>query len=1076
MAHSDPSTIVSVTALIVAVVAMVITLAQAVQQYFITGQLIRICDSVVFGPMPGQGRRVWQLSQFRFRVLYSIPQISLSTNLWPSSSGYHVKSYAIGRYPLPGLAGVDGDIHEIRGRIVKIESWSERQTNTWAFLSRLTPWQREPSVEVLEEDGDVSVITRHLGVVQTSKRRHLFQRRLFSVSWWKWLFKRKLFSWSWWKRLFRRKLFSASRWLSPVTDRRARRSYTSSSARPDTETVDSRRVGEASWVSFCRAIEMPCGNSVQFDHVQYDADRCPSDLVSAPMQVSMRDIIIMGLMAGMEITSASFDEKSVSMQGAVGTITSSKHAVLGPILHFTPRNTDEGPAYTFGYPLGYERGFVDGYWIARTWGVCCVARRFFDWRARRTARRLDDRWVRDQDKSTWDVPDNSKSDKRGRFGGRKNSPRRRNRKGWTRDLIFLPGKEEIAGSHRGKRLGAEGEDSNGRGKEIIKIGRAVPEALPQDGEWTIRIPPISPTGQVAPSTVDQQGDTNKSGQEAEVSTTGKEPEMPDEAHTAPGPSCSPSQEDATPEDRLRPPRPRRWATVEDISDHEGEYPSNGPVSEAQNLPLGTEAVAEAAFKERSEKSTPTSPVISRRATIENEMSSREAKEATVAGEECLARTHVGGPRSHPRLPEMNETSSTIASGKVRSRLERVLNVKSKDQIDVFDLHVDDKKLSERVQTAKKLQATRAEKLRQVQRDKEIVEDSVKRGAIHPPYDEASGQRTQLLLTDYAHNGDQAGGGSSRDAWSASRNGPLPEEKPTKEEQEARERESKRNLERREREVARNQRNRARNRASRLQNVDLYWMSQMDVMRGYWATPWHSPYNTPLYSALTGCVTVVLEALLGFLESEYIIYTSTNLHTTAVWMCERNYRDDNDSYNHSYPAYAHNARGGVIATRHYVGCRITSFPSRVVPVLELAHSYDWQVDDSPRDRTGVEEQNVELMCIDSWLSYVGRLDEISEGPHRLLRQTPALVHLLMEEFGIDFQNIDLSAKEGGLQDIQGLAANVMDFLTDEELTEAEQLYVLVALLRSVKVAQCVLAGSDTADLDGILRKDVQAHLV
>jgi hypothetical protein len=105
MANWDSATIASVTALIVAVMAMVIALAQALQQYFITGQLIRICDSVVFGPMPGQGRRVWQLSQFRFRVLCSIPQISLSTDLWPSDSGYQVKSYAIGRHPLPALAG-----------------------------------------------------------------------------------------------------------------------------------------------------------------------------------------------------------------------------------------------------------------------------------------------------------------------------------------------------------------------------------------------------------------------------------------------------------------------------------------------------------------------------------------------------------------------------------------------------------------------------------------------------------------------------------------------------------------------------------------------------------------------------------------------------------------------------------------------------------------------------------------------------------------------------------------------------------------------------------------------------------
>ena len=78
--------------------------------------------------------------------------------------------------------------------------------------------------------------------------------------------------------------------------------------------------------------------------------------------------------------------------------------------------------------------------------------------------------------------------------------------------------------------------------------------------------------------------------------------------------------------------------------------------------------------------------------------------------------------------------------------------------------------------------------------------------------------------------------------------------------------------------------------------------------------------------------------------------------------------------------------------------------------------------------------------------------------------------------MDFQNIDQSAEEGGLQDIQGLAANVMDFLIDEGLNEAEQLYVLVALLRAVKVTQCLRAGPDTREASEILDRDVQAHLV
>ncbi|KFZ11617.1 hypothetical protein V501_04666 [Pseudogymnoascus sp. VKM F-4519 (FW-2642)] len=123
----------------------------------------------------------------------------------------------------------------------------------------------------------------------------------------------------------------------------------------------------------------------------------------------------------------------------------------------------------------------------------------------------------------------------------------------------------------------------------------------------------------------------------------------------------------------------------------------------------------------------------------------------------------------------------------------------------------------------------------------------------------------------------------------------------------------------------------------------------------------------------------------------------------------------------------------------------------------------------------DEQNVELMRLDSWLSYVGRTEEISGGPHHLLKSITALIQLLIDDFEVDFQNIDLSA-EGGLQDIQGLAVNVTDFLTDEELNEAEQLYVLVALLRAVKVAQCLWAGPDTREASEILDRDVQAHLV
>jgi hypothetical protein len=62
----DAATASAIAALVVATIAFFVAFAQALQQYFITGQLVRLCDSVVFGDLPGHGRRVWQMSQLRF--------------------------------------------------------------------------------------------------------------------------------------------------------------------------------------------------------------------------------------------------------------------------------------------------------------------------------------------------------------------------------------------------------------------------------------------------------------------------------------------------------------------------------------------------------------------------------------------------------------------------------------------------------------------------------------------------------------------------------------------------------------------------------------------------------------------------------------------------------------------------------------------------------------------------------------------------------------------------------------------------------------------------------------------------
>ncbi|KAI1159133.1 hypothetical protein F5B18DRAFT_39789 [Nemania serpens] len=1009
MADWDAATASAVAALVVAVVALFVAIAQATQQYLITGQLIRLCDSVVYGPvMPGQGRRVWLFSQFRFRVIYSIPQISLDAHLWPSG-GAHLKSHAIGELELPSLADADADADGSDANSLE-HIPLPMALRTRALVERLGGrrildlfcGKREEQSD-LDSADDLSRRSESVVPVKRFKLSIPFPA------------------------ILRRR-------RPPPSSTHASSSYQSSMSSGNeirtarlrqrggaiivvgggsdssSSTVSSRRVpprrtsnvGEASWVSFCRAIEIPCRHSVRIDLVEYDADRCPSDLISVPMQVSMRDIVIMALMAGMELTSASFEDKSISMQGAVGTLTSSNHAILGPILHFTPRNVGTSLPKAFGARMQGDFGKINRFWMPRTWDVCSVAGSFYDFSRRRTVRRLDDRWMKDKEGVE----------------------------------SYGLDKYEDPNTSSGKKKKAKGTDRD-TGKLTENKAQLVHEPLPphnrhqtperrmQDGDWII-YPLVAPPPLTLPPMLGARSITVP-GNPGEIHIIRLPPDIPKmkepveaEKHS-PGsdtqeiPSMGPSGDKKDSVDAVQPSRPHN------IKDHK-PVPGLPPLSPPPPPPymgslphyLGNAPPRRYATVEEAPDEEGTA------------MAGSSSMYAAVEISPFIVNVKNEGDG------EKNERPSTPAS--------------------------------ERARLARERQDARAERLRQIQEDKIAVDNVVKRGAMGSPYEEAEGMLRHsrsggpLLLTNYAHfPGKELPAGSE----------------PTSEEEAAHEREKMREKERRERDQARDERNRRRNRAVALTKVDMFWLCQTDVMSGSWATPWQQ--HLPISSALDGAVTVVLEALLGFLdEGASLLYTDAHymvqysFRRTAEWMFRGNF---------TCPAYGHNARGGVIATGTYRGVRVPCFGDGTIPALELLHSYHWQVDGDQHDQSeNGEEKNVELMRLDAWLSYVGRTPEIAEGPHDLLRQTPALVDLLVEEFEIDFQNVDLSAREGGLQDIQGLAANVMDFLTDEELTQPEQLYVLVALLRGVKAAQCVLAGSDTTDVLDILLKDVQAHLV
>ncbi len=75
---------VATAALDVALVAGLVALVQVAQQYAGTANLIRKCDSVVYGPLPGRGKREFVWRQLRFKVVFFVPQVSLSERLWPN--------------------------------------------------------------------------------------------------------------------------------------------------------------------------------------------------------------------------------------------------------------------------------------------------------------------------------------------------------------------------------------------------------------------------------------------------------------------------------------------------------------------------------------------------------------------------------------------------------------------------------------------------------------------------------------------------------------------------------------------------------------------------------------------------------------------------------------------------------------------------------------------------------------------------------------------------------------------------------------------------------------------------------
>ncbi len=242
----DWSAIAALVALIIASLALLTALAQAAQQYLATGQVMRKCDQSVWGPMPGRsGRRIWNWHQFRFKVVFDMPNLFIPTEYW--------------------------DVHGV---------------------ARVYPARR---------------------VIPMKTPFETLQTNL------------------------------------------------------DPENAV-RQSSEACWVSFTRQVSAVCPEAIRFGLKLGDADRYPTDLAVVPMQVSMRDIIALGLMVGMKIKDASYFSNYLEMNGPFGCIRSSDHPLLGTLIHFTAFSQTPGQK-------GLSSGDLSRSWLARVRGTASVAQR-----------------------------------------------------------------------------------------------------------------------------------------------------------------------------------------------------------------------------------------------------------------------------------------------------------------------------------------------------------------------------------------------------------------------------------------------------------------------------------------------------------------------------------------------------------------------------------------------------------------------------------------------------------------------------------------------------------------------------
>ncbi|KAL8987602.1 MAG: hypothetical protein Q9169_008680, partial [Polycauliona sp. 2 TL-2023] len=242
----------------------------------------------------------------------------------------------------------------------------------------------------------------------------------------------------------------------------------------------------------------------------------------------------------------------------------------------------------------------------------------------------------------------------------------------------------------------------------------------------------------------------------------------------------------------------------------------------------------------------------------------------------------------------------------------------------------------------------------------------------------------------------------------------------------------------------------------------FWLSQADTVPGYFATPWKELFSA---TECIGTISIVLKSLetyTNYNNSQYVVSQNQN----RKWLQQGKL---------TYPSYAHNAAGGIVVAGTYQPAFFNSFTSPLPP-LELLTSYEHQVDRNfSSTAQAVIDSTAEIMGFDTWLSISGRQPEIIDGSSGLLRTMPTLIQQIMMDFHLEFTTLDRTSKDGGSRIINTISESLVGYLKEQGLSDAEQLFGLVALLRTVRMGLCIARGTDTGILREVLVNDVQVYL-